>query len=120
MGRRGDAARPDRNAQLQPTSLGARIVSFGAQPPSINHWRHRNADFCQSLRAGRILADAEVANSLHKRATGFTVEATKILYDKDKGRFTLLVRRVNRLSCTGWHEYLDCAMREAFARLYEG
>lgn len=69
--------------------LNARVTDveiadfFGVDERTINRWKRRHADFCQSIRAGKILADAEVANSLHKRANGFSVKATKVFLDKD-------------------------------------
>ena len=46
-------------------------------------WRSQHPEFLVAMRAGRLMADAEVAGSLHKRAVGFARPAEKIYYDKD-------------------------------------
>ena len=44
---------------------------FGVTTRSINNWKRDHPGFFQSLKAGKILADAEVADKLFKRATGY-------------------------------------------------
>lgn len=38
---------------------------------TINDWKKRHKQFLQSLKAGKRIADAEVADKLHQRATGY-------------------------------------------------
>ena len=37
---------------------------------TINTWKHKHPDFLQSIKRGKIWADAKVAESLYKRALG--------------------------------------------------
>lgn len=46
---------------------------FDVTPETINNWKHDHPGFLQSLNAGRDQADAEVAKSLYRRATGMEV-----------------------------------------------
>ncbi len=38
---------------------------------TLNLWKHEHQEFSESLRGGKIIADAEVVTKLFKRATGF-------------------------------------------------
>jgi hypothetical protein len=53
---------------------------FKVQEKTINNWKRYHQEFLQSLKKGKIIADAEVAASLHKRALGF--EYDEITYEK--------------------------------------
>jgi hypothetical protein len=44
---------------------------------TLNRWKLAHPDFCESLKAGREIADAQVVKSLYQRATGYTVKETK-------------------------------------------
>ncbi len=57
-------------------------VFFGVDESTINRWKVRHEEFCQSLTRGKTLADAEVAVSLHRRATGYTYTAEKLFIHK--------------------------------------
>lgn len=57
--------------------------AFGVSANTITNWKNRYPSFLVAMRAGKVLADAEVAGSLYKNATGFTVEATKVFLDKE-------------------------------------
>ncbi|WP_343225927.1 helix-turn-helix domain-containing protein [Luteolibacter marinus] len=52
---------------------------FGVDVATLNRWKQRHAEFCESLKDGKCQADAEVADRLFKRATGYSHEDTKIL-----------------------------------------
>ena len=52
---------------------------FGVTHPTLNSWKQKHPEFLSSLRAGKIEADMQVANSLFKRATGYVVEVEKIM-----------------------------------------
>lgn len=51
---------------------------FDVDERTINRWKVDFPEFCQSIKKGKIIADAEVANSLFKKATGFTNSEVKI------------------------------------------
>ena len=55
---------------------------FGVDERTINRWKDQHADFCQSLKRGKMSADAEVADCLFRRATGYKQEAIKIMQHK--------------------------------------
>lgn len=46
---------------------------FGITEQTLNVWKHEHSGFYESLNAGRDKADAEVAKSLYRRATGTEV-----------------------------------------------
>lgn len=52
---------------------------FGVTEKTINNWKTAHPEFLQSLKAGKSLADAEVAEKLFQRATGYKHDAVKIL-----------------------------------------
>lgn len=43
---------------------------FGVDETTICRWKRTHADFCQSILAGKMVADAEVADSLYRSAVG--------------------------------------------------
>jgi hypothetical protein len=43
---------------------------YGISEKTLNAWKKENPDFLQSLEGGRKIADANVAHSLYRRATG--------------------------------------------------
>lgn len=69
--------------------LGAKDVEladfFGVSEQTINAWKQAHPDFLESLKAGKAFADAEVADRLFKRATGYEHEALKIVADAKTG-----------------------------------
>lgn len=54
---------------------------FEVNEDTINEWKKVHAVFSESLKGGKQLADAEVANKLFHRATGYSHEAVKIVAD---------------------------------------
>ena len=38
---------------------------------TLNNWKHEHPEFLESIRRGKLVADAEVAEKLYQRATGF-------------------------------------------------
>ncbi len=62
--------------------LGATDVQladmFGVNEKTINTWKNKHPSFLQALRNGKDVADAEVAESLHHRATGYSHPEDKI------------------------------------------
>jgi hypothetical protein len=47
---------------------------FGVVEDTINEWKKEYEEFSVSVQKGKTIADAEVADSFHKRATGFIKE----------------------------------------------
>ncbi len=56
---------------------------FHVSEQTINAWKHEFPTFLESLREGKALADAEVADKLFKRATGYEHSAVKISASPD-------------------------------------
>jgi hypothetical protein len=67
--------------------LGATDVEladfFGVNPTTIYVWQRAHVEFSKSIRAGKILADAEVASKLFERACGYSHGATKLYRNED-------------------------------------
>lgn len=63
--------------------LGATDVQlaelFGVSVPTIDKWKQSKPEFLQALRDGKEKADANVAQSLYRRALGYSHRAVKIL-----------------------------------------
>jgi hypothetical protein len=45
---------------------------FGVNVLTVHRWKKTHPDFCNALKDGKQLADAEVADKLFRRATGFS------------------------------------------------
>jgi hypothetical protein len=45
---------------------------FEVQESTINNWKLAHPEFLESIKKGKVLADAEVAHKLFKRATGYS------------------------------------------------
>lgn len=50
---------------------------------TINNWKNEHPGFLESIRAGKVKADAEVADSLYRRATGEFVQLEKVVKKGD-------------------------------------
>lgn len=51
---------------------------FGVSVATLNTWKTAHPEFLESLKAGKQIADANVAQSLYNRALGYTTKETKI------------------------------------------
>lgn len=51
---------------------------FEVKEQTINNWKKAHPEFFESIKRGKVIADAEVADSLYKRATGYTHKETKV------------------------------------------
>jgi len=58
---------------------------FGVSAQTLNAWKKAHPDFLESLKAGKAIADAEVADKLFRRATGYEHKAVKIVADAKTG-----------------------------------
>jgi hypothetical protein len=56
---------------------------FGVVTATIYNWQKKHAAFLEAIRAGKVIADAEVADSLYKRATGEHIQLEKIMKKED-------------------------------------
>lgn len=51
---------------------------FGVCEATINNWKNQHPEFLESIKEGKIKADAEVANALYNRAIGYSHKDSKI------------------------------------------
>lgn len=54
---------------------------FDVAESTINNWKLAHPEFLESLKKGKSISDAEVADKLFKRATGYSHAAVKIFND---------------------------------------
>lgn len=59
---------------------------FETSEQTINAWKKKNPTFLESLKRGKLFADAEVADSLYNRAIGYSHKETKLA--QVDGQFT--------------------------------
>ena len=59
-------------------------VFFGVNESTINRWKQKYPEFCKSIKSGKVIADAQVAESLFKRATGIEVTEVEVRDDGKK------------------------------------
>ena len=59
---------------------------FGVVEQTLHNWRKAHPEFLESTTRGKTIADAEVAHSLFKRATGYV--GKKVITASDKGSIT--------------------------------
>lgn len=68
--------------------LGATDVEladfFEVALSTLNKWKLSHKEFSESIKSGKTLGDAEVADKLFKRATGYSHEAVKIFNDEGR------------------------------------
>lgn len=57
---------------------------FEVSESTLNLWKIEHPDFSESIKRGKEEADANVAASLYKRATGCSVKETKVFIIDDK------------------------------------
>lgn len=60
---------------------------FGVSKKTFYNWQDQFPAFFHSVQEGKIIADANVAESLYKRATGEHVEIEKTYRNKQTGEF---------------------------------
>lgn len=58
---------------------------FGIHVATIYRWKNEYPAFCEALNAGKVAADANVAESLYKRATGEFIEFQKAYKNRETG-----------------------------------
>jgi hypothetical protein len=57
---------------------------FDVDERTINRWKKSHQEFCQSIKKGKLEADANVASSLYKKAIGFKHKDSKIFLNEGK------------------------------------
>lgn len=60
-------------------------VAFGISESTLNLWKTQHEEFLGALNDGKDEADAKVADSLYRRALGYSHEAVKIVADAKSG-----------------------------------
>jgi hypothetical protein len=64
--------------------IDAELASFfGVSETTINNWKLQYPAFLESIRAGKVGADAEVADSLYRRATGESIIVERVVKDAE-------------------------------------
>jgi len=63
---------------------------LGINERTLNRWKIDYPAFCQSIMAGKIVADGEVADSLYKQATGYHVQIEKERKNKQTGEYEMV------------------------------
>ena len=66
-------------------------VFFGVNESTINRWKQKYPEFCTSIKKGKVVADAQVVDSLYNRALGMEVEEVEVRGDGDNE-----IRRVTK------------------------
>jgi hypothetical protein len=51
---------------------------FAVNEATLHRWKHDYPDFCESLKAGKVVADERVERSLFSRAVGYTFDSEKV------------------------------------------
>lgn len=59
---------------------------FGVNERTINRWKRQHPKFCQAIKRGKEIADAEIARALYERARGFEFQEEVVLKCKRPGR----------------------------------
>jgi hypothetical protein len=60
--------------------------AFDVSEQTVNAWKQAHPAFLESLKKGKEQADARVARSLFRRATGYSHKAVKIVADAKTGQ----------------------------------
>ena len=58
---------------------------FEVNVSTIQRWKKSHPEFCDSIKKGKIIADAEVVASLFKRATGYEYKEVKSVPAIERG-----------------------------------
>jgi hypothetical protein len=75
----------------------ARLAEFfEVDEATIHRWKHDHKEFCDSIKRGKEVADAEVAASLYKRANGYQYDeqTQEIMESAETGKQRLVVTKI--------------------------
>lgn len=89
---------------------------MGVDINTINLWKRTHPEFLESMRKGKTVADARVAASLYKRATGFWIEEEDIKIYKGEIIRTP-VRRYYPPDSWAAHKWLTVRQRTKWAEV---
>lgn len=59
---------------------------FEVSEATVNNWKQQHPEFLEALKRGKQEADAQVAQSLYRRALGYSHKAVKIVADAKSGQ----------------------------------
>lgn len=63
---------------------------FGVHVSTFYRWQSENSAFREAVNEGKVAADANVADSFYKRATGEHVEIEKIVKNRETGEHSVI------------------------------
>lgn len=58
---------------------------FDVSLKTVSNWMNDHEDFLHAIKKGREIADAEVAEALYKRASGYTTTEQRVITDGQGG-----------------------------------
>lgn len=67
---------------------------FEVDESTINRWKIEYPEFCESIKRGKISADANVASRLYKRAIGYEHDEDKIFNNNGKPLIVPTIKHV--------------------------
>jgi transcriptional regulator with XRE-family HTH domain len=67
---------------------------FGVNESTITRWKQRHPEFCMSIKMGKTVADANVVESLYKRAIGYDYTEVELKTEGDK-RSKRVIKKYN-------------------------
>jgi hypothetical protein len=63
---------------------------FGVHVSTFQRWLADNSAFREAVNEGKVIADANVADSFYKRATGEHVQVEKIIKNRETGEHSVI------------------------------
>lgn len=87
---RGEFAEQARQLCLLGATDAEVAVFFGVSESTVNNWKQDHSEFLESLRAGKVEADARVAHALYEKAVG--------------GDTTAMIFWLKNRRSTGWRD----------------
>lgn len=67
---------------------------FGIGEATLNRWKLEHPEFRESIRAGKVYADAQVAGAIHRRAVGYSYLDSHVSVDPGAGVVVTAVEKV--------------------------
>lgn len=83
------AAQSEKMAKLGATDAEMADI-FGVAESTFHLWKQAHPEFSEALKRGKLFADAHVAESLYRRATGYEHDAVKIAVDAKTGEHAII------------------------------
>lgn len=84
---------------------------FECNVQTIDYWKRKKPEFAKALKRGKMEANARVAESFYKRATGYDVTESKVVYEKGK---PVQVQVTRHIPADPWsaHKWLSTRCRD--------